>query len=173
MIQFALLAMQAAGMVTDWYATQQEKAIGRMGEGLNQAAINANMATLRAQSEEQSAMAMQKLRQTIGSQIAIQAARGVQSGAGSSLALMKDSEREFGQDERARRMNLLVSENELRAKGVLSGLHQLKSETELGRKVSKDFFNKMPTDPKAYSQIGSNLKSDFNNFKSAFGMTSI
>lgn len=173
MIQFALLAMQAAGMVTDWYATQQEKAMGQMGEGLTQAAINSSIQTARAQSEEQSVLAMQRLRQTIGSQIAIQAARGTASGAGSSLAIMKQSESAFGQDEKARRMNLLVSENELRAKGVLSGLHQLKSETELGRKVSQDFFKMVPTDPKAFAQIGSNLKNDFSNFKSAFGMTSI
>lgn len=169
MIQFALLAMQAAGMVTNWYATQQEKMMGRMGENLNQAAINANLATLRAQSEEQSAMAMQRLRQNIGSQIAIQAARGA-GGAGSSLALMKESERNFAADERARRMNLLVGENELRAKGVLSGLHQLKSETELGRKMSKDLFSNMPTDPKAIQKIGSNLASEA---KSLFNMTSI
>jgi len=170
MIQTLLLAMQAAGMVTDYYAVQQEKAMGKMGEGLTQAAINSNMAMLRAQTEDDSAMAMQNLRQTIGSKIAMNAARGVSSGAGSSLTSMKEDESAFGQDEKARRMNLLQSENELRAKGVLSGLHQLKSETELGRKVSQDFFKMIPTSPSAYSEIGKGLTSDFSQFKSMFNM---
>lgn len=168
MLQFALLAMQAAGMVTDYYAMQQEKAMGRMGEGLNQAAINSNIALTTAQAEDESLMAMQRLRQNLGSQIAIQAARGTSSGGGSALSIMNKSKGEFAKDEKARRMNLLVSENELRAKSVLSGLHQLKSETELGRKVSKDFFSKFPTDPKSFETIGSNLKSEWSGFMNSF-----
>lgn len=170
MIQFALLAMQAAGMVTDYYAMQQEKAMGRMGEALTNAAINSNIAMLRAQAEDESAMSMQNLRQTVGSQIALQASRGAASGAGSSLTAMKESEGKFGQDEKSRRMNLLQSENELRAKGVLSGLHQLKSETQLGRKLSSDILNKFPTDPRAYRQMGKNMSSDIAQFKSMFNM---
>lgn len=170
MLQFALLAMQAAGMVTDYFAMQQEKAMGRMGENLTQAAIDSNIAMARAQTEDESAMAMQRLRQTIGSQIAIRAARGQSSGAGSALTSMKESEGAFNQDERARRMNLLQSENELRAKGVLSGLHQLKSETELGRKVSQDFFKMIPTSPTALKQIGTNLSDEFSQFKNMFSM---
>lgn len=165
----ALLAMQAAGMVVDYYALQQEKMMGRMGEGLTQAAINANIEMARVQTEDESVMAMQNLRQTIGSQIAIQAARGAYSGAGSALTKRTESISQFGEDERARRMNLLQSENELRAKGVLSGLHQLKSETELGRKMSASIFNKIPTDPKVGKQIGTDLGSDFNNLKGLFG----
>ncbi len=164
MLQFALLAMQAAGMVTDWYATQQEKAMGRMGESLTQAAINSSIATSRAQAEDQSLIAMQKLRQTIGSQIAIQTARGTQAGVGSSLSIMKSSETSFNEDERARRMNLLANENNLRASSVMSSLNQLKSETQLGQKLSSDVLSKFSTDPKVYSQIGSNLRKEWGSF---------
>lgn len=156
-----LLAMQAAGMITDWYAVQQEKAMGSMGESLNKAAITSNIETERLKAEDDSLMAMQRLRQTIGSQIAIQAARGTSSGAGSALSIMEQSKSQFGQDEQARRMNLLAKENELRAAGVLSGLHELKSETDLGRKLSQDMFNNLPTDPDAIKKIGGNLKGEW------------
>lgn len=161
MLQTVLLAMQAAGMVTDWWAVQQEKAMGKMGENLTTAAINANIETERLKAEDDSLMAMQRLRQTIGSQIALQAARGTASGAGSALSLMAQSESQAGQDEQARRMNLLAKENELRAAGVLSGLHELKSETDLGRKLSQDIFKVLPTNPDAIKQIGGNLKGEW------------
>lgn len=168
MIQFALLAMQAAGMVVDYYAVQQEKALGRMGTKLTNAAIDSDIDMLRAQAEDESAMAMQRLRQTVGSQIALQASRGAASGAGSALAAMKETEGVYNKDKQARRMNLLQSENELRAKGVLTGLHQLKSETELGRKLGKSIFSKIPTSPSAYGQINTNNSSDIAQFKSMF-----
>ena len=161
MLETVLLGMQAAGMVTDWYAVQQEKSMGSMGEGLTQAAITSNIETERLKAQDDSLMAMQRLRQTIGGQIAMQAARGNASGAGSALSIMEQSKSQFGQDEQARRMNLLAKENELRAAGILSGLHELKSETDLGRKLSQDFFKNAPTDPDALKKIGGNLKGEW------------
>src|SRR5690606_20667456 len=79
----------------------------------------------------------------IGSQIAIQAARG--NRGGSSYSGISKSVSTFDSDERKRRMNLLAAESELRANHVLSGLHSLQSETQLGQSLTKDFLNTLQT----------------------------
>lgn len=166
MLQFALLAMQAAGMVMDWQATQNQIKLGRIGAQVEQAGINANIQMTRAQAEDASLQAMRNLRQTIGSQIAIQAARGTRTDAGSAVMVNNENLTKFNEDERARRMNLLSREAELRAQGVLSGLHQLTSETELGQKLMQRNIQNFP----ASSIFGG--KSDSKSDSGSFGMKS-
>lgn len=131
MLQFALLAMEAAGMITDYFGTQQQIEMGRQGAKIEQAGINANIQMTRAQAEDATTNAMKQLRQTIGSQIAIQAARGNASVGGTYNSLLNESTSNFNSDERVRRMNLLARENELRAGGLMSSLHQTSSELGL------------------------------------------
>jgi hypothetical protein len=72
------------------------------------------------------------------------AARGGSSGAGSGQAAIQKSENTFSQDEKSRRLNLLVSQNNLRAAGVLSGIHALQSETQLGQSLTDQIFKNLP-----------------------------
>jgi len=148
------LALQAAGMITDWMGTQQQIKMGRIGTQLEQAGINANIEMTKVQSADASLQAMKQLRQTLGSQAAIMAARGTRSGAGSSVAIQQQSVSNYQSDERMRRMNLLAKEAELRAQNVLSGMHQLQSETQLGQALTKRIFDKLPTSPQAWSEMG-------------------
>jgi len=140
-----LLAMQAAGMVTDWLAARDQIKMGRLGARMEQAGIESNIAMTRLQSEDASLQAMRKLRQTLATQTAISAARGAKTGAGTAFSLTTESISNFNDDARARRMNLLAKEANLRAAGVLSGLHQLESETQIGRSMTNRFMNNTPT----------------------------
>lgn len=136
-----LIAMQAAGVVTDWYATQNQKEIGRMGTRIEQASIDSAIEGNRLNAADESLKAMQDLRKNLGSQIATQAARGTSSGAGSALTLQNNAVSTFNSDERVRRMNTLGKELNLRAQNLMSGVHQLTYETQLGQSLGKRTFD--------------------------------
>jgi len=102
---------------------------------------------------------MQQLRQNLGTQAAIFAARGTRAGVGSAASIVSNSVSNFNADERTRRMNLLGKEAHLRAQGVLSGLHQLTSETQMGQAFRQRTLDRIPTDPKAWGQISKGMSS--------------
>lgn len=163
------LAMSAAGAIISIQQAKSQKKMIEMGRKLEQASFETNLAASRAEYAQSSLAAMQELRQNIGNQIAINAARGVQSGAGSAAGGIRKSEQSFASDEKARRMNLLTKENQLRAGNVLSGLHTLQSETKLGQSLTNQLFNTLPisglaktfgvTD--ALEGLGSTIKAGF------------
>jgi len=138
------LAMQAAGAVFSIKQMKNNKKMIQMGRQLEQASFETNMAAAAAEYAQSSLQAMQELRKNIGTQIAINAARGVQSSAGSASASIRESGQAFESDEKSRRMNLLAKENQLRANDVLSGLHTLQSETKLGQSLTNQLFNQLP-----------------------------
>lgn len=139
-----LLAMQAAGMVTSIMNAHSKDKFIKLGRKLEQEQYTTNLASIKLQSSEASLDEMIELRQNIGSQIAIQTARGNRGGSVFSAGTAK-SESAFNNDERTRRMNLLAKESELRANHVLSGLHSLQSESQLGQSLTKDLFNTLQT----------------------------
>lgn len=139
-----LISMQAAGVVFSAIDTSKNLNLIRQGRELEQEAVNTNLEALRAQSSESSLEAIKQLRENVSNQIAQNSARGTASGAGSAQSALQASEGNFGQDENTRRLNLLVKENELRAAGVLSGLHTLTSETKLGQSLTNQIFNNLP-----------------------------
>lgn len=139
-----LLGMQAAGMIVDYAQTRRQQGLIQAGREIEQAQYEANLEALRAQFGQESLSAMQQLRQNIGTQIAIQAARGTSSAAGTALNLRTASQSAFQQDERTRRMNLLAKEADLRAGNALTGLHATASETQLGQAMTGRFLNMIP-----------------------------
>lgn len=139
-----LLSMQAAGAIFSIKQAKGQQKLIKMGRQLEQAAFESNLENLRAQNAESSLASMQELRSNVSAQIALNAARGSSSGAGSGLTGIQTSERTAAADEKARRMNLLTKENELRASNVLSGLHTLESETKLGQSLTGKLFDLLP-----------------------------
>ncbi len=156
-----LLGMQAAGMIVDYTQTRRQQGLIQAGREIEQAQYEANLESLRAQTEQESLFAMKQLRQNIGTQIAVQAARGTSSAAGTAATLRQTSMAAFSEDERVRRMNQLAKEADLRAGNVLSGLHALSSQTQLGQAMQQRFINLIPlskmlyeTDKKAKASYG-------------------
>lgn len=152
-----LLAMQAAGMVVDWMGKENQIKMARMGEKLEEASINANIVSSRLQTEDASLMAMKKLRQNMGSQMALFAARGQRSGAGNALIATTESIGNFNADERMRKINQLTRENQFKAEKLLSKMHQNTYESNIRNEFTRSFFNKLPTNPEAYGQIGNSF----------------
>jgi hypothetical protein len=146
MLPFAgiLLGMQAAGMIVDYTQTRRQQGLIQAGREIEQAQYEANLESLRAQTEQESLFAMKQLRQNIGTQIAVQAARGTSSAGGTASTLRQTSMAAFSEDERVRRMNQLAKEADLRAGNVLSGLHALSSQTQLGQAMQQRFINLIP-----------------------------
>lgn len=116
----------------------------QQGRQLEQAAIETNLEAIRLESGQASLDEMKQLRQNLGTQIAQQAARGNAPGMGTALTLQQESIGTFNADERTRRMNLLAKESQLRASNILSGLHTLQSETQLGQAFTSRLLNQIP-----------------------------
>lgn len=155
-----MLAMQAAGFITSIFDAHSKEKMIKLGRKLEQEQFTTNLQAIRLQSAEASLNEMKELRKSIGSQIAIQAARG--NRGGSSYAGISESSYNFDSDERLRRMNLLAKESELRAGNVLSGLHTLQSESELGQSLTKGLFNTLQTNSLFdNAKINSFVKSKF------------
>lgn len=138
-----LLSMQAAGLVSSLFGARSQDKYIKIGRKLEQEQFETNLQAVKLQSAESSLDEMKQLRQNIGTQIATQAAKGNRGGV--SYAGINASSAAFDSDERTRRMNLLAKESELRANHVLSGLHSLQSETQLGQSLTKDFLNTIQT----------------------------
>lgn len=156
-----LLGMQAAGMIVDYTQTRRQQGLIQAGREIEQAQYEANLEALRAQSAQESLYSMQQLRANIGTQIAVQAARGTSTAAGTAVSLRTASQSAFQQDERTRRMNLLAKEADLRASNVLSGLHTTASESQLGQAMAGRFLNMIPLSSLAGGLMGSTKKGGF------------
>lgn len=134
-----LLSMQAAGLVIGLNESRTKQGLINQGRQLEKAALDTNLEALNLEYNESSINAMRQLRANLGTQIATNAARGTRQGAGTSLSQTTRSISNYNSDEQARRMNMLAKEANLRANNVLSGLHTLESETQLGRETAKMF----------------------------------
>jgi hypothetical protein len=163
-----LLAMQAAGMVTDFLGTINQQRLGEMGLKISKASMEANIYQTRLETEEASLQAMKDLRKNIGSQIAVQAARGTATNAGSALALFNESVSDFSSDERMRRINQLFRENEIRAGGAIQQLNQSASNSKLWQGFASRSLNTLSTNPSVWG-FGNQKK----NTKSSYGLTPI
>lgn len=149
-----LLALQASGMVFDWLGNKQQIQMGRMGAKLEQAGIESNLQSARLESEDASLESMKKLRQTLGTQAAIFAARGTAAYAGSALSLKNESVNNFNSDTRVRRMNLLGNEARIKAGKTISQLHESASEAEVWQGFRKSVFNKIPISSLGQGKFG-------------------
>ncbi len=152
-----LLSMQAAGMVIDYMGTEDTINQARNGAELEKASINANIVTSRLQAEQASLDAMQKLRQNLGSQAALMAARGTRAGAGTAVSFGNESTHNFNTDERIRNINQMNRETELKAGLLLSKLHQNTFETNAWNSFAQRTINKIPTNPSTYESLGSSF----------------
>lgn len=140
-----LLAMQAAGMVVDYFGTQNQSRLAAYGAKIQQAGIEANIQQTRLETEDATLSALKNLRQSMGTQIAVFAARGTALGAGSAVSVLQDSLADFSSDERMRRMNLLGRENTLKAGGLISKLNQSGENSKLWQGFASRTINKLPS----------------------------
>ncbi len=159
---FLLLAMQAAGMVTDYLGTKNQAELMQMGMQVQQAGIEANIEQTRLETEQSSLDSIKQLRQTIGSQIATFAARGTSTAGGSALGLLNESQGNFNSDERIRRLNALGKQNQLRAGKAMSLLQNSSDTSKLWQSFASRTFNKFPSSVAGWEKLSE-----------GFGLTSV
>ena len=161
-----LLAMQAAGMVTDFFGALNQNQMMKMGMQVQQAGLEANLAQVRLESQESSLQSMIKLRQTLGTQIATMAARGTNPGAGSAFSLLNESIGNFNADERIRKLNLLGKENQLRTGMAMSRLKYSGDSSKLWQGFAQRTINRFPSSVSGWSGASAGASQ-------GFGLTSI
>lgn len=149
-----LLAMQAAGMVVDYLGTENQSKLAAMGAKAEQAGLETNLYQTRLEAEDASLQQLKQLRQTMGTQLAVFAARGTNPGAGSALGVLTESVGNFNADERMRRMNLLGREAAIKGGMSISRLNQSSSNNKLWSGFASRTINKIPTNPSVYGQAG-------------------
>lgn len=152
-----LLAMQAAGMVTDFLGTRNQADLMNQGMKVQQAGIAANIEQTRLETEDASLQSMKSLRQTLGTQIATFAARGTSTAAGSATSLLNENFANFNADERMRRLNQVGKENQLRAGGLISRLQNSGDTSKLWQGFASRTFNSFPTNSASWSALGKNF----------------
>lgn len=151
---YLLLAMQAAGMVTDYLGNMEQQRIAGMGADLQRAGIDLNIEQTRLETQDASLQALKKLRQNLGTQAAVFAARGTRTDAGSAVSIMQESLGNFNSDERMRRMNLLNRETALRGEGLISRLNQSGENTKMWSTFASRNANLIPTNAAGYGKLG-------------------
>jgi hypothetical protein len=161
-----LLAMQAAGMVVDYWGMKEQQRYSRMGQKIQQAGMEANIYATRAETEDASLQAMQELRKNLGSQIAVFAARGTSTSGGSAMSIFNESISNFSADERTRRLNQLVRENEIRAGNTISSLNSSANKSKMWQGFAGRTINRFPSTTEGW-------KKGINEFKSSFGLTPV
>lgn len=174
MMSGVLLGMQAAGMVVDYLGTQDQIRMSKIGSKLEQASISSNLQMTRLQAENATVQSMQNLRSALGSQIAMQAARGTAINAGSALTLFNQNFSNFNSDAQARRINLLAKENEFRAQSLMSSLHQTATKMGLQQEFFQRSINRIPGSSLFGGQGGSKTSIAKNGANGgSYGMTPV
>lgn len=139
-----LLALQAAGMVVDYLGTQRQSSIINHGANLQLAGIENQIAQNKLQAEDASLIAMRNLRQNLGTQMAVYAARGTNTAAGSAALFSQQATKNFNEDERMRRMNLLNREYELRGNRLNTQLNQQGENSKLWQGFAQRTIKRVP-----------------------------
>lgn len=140
-----LLAMQAAGMITDFLGTRHQAQLMDMGMKVQQAGIEANIEQTRLETEDASLQSMRALRQTLGTQAAVFAARGTSTANGSAALTFNESLGNFMQDERIRKLNSLGRITGLQGQGTIAKLQNAADSSRLWQGWASRTFNRFPS----------------------------
>ncbi len=152
-----LLALQASGMVVDWLGKNEQIRMGKMGQQIEQAGITANIQQTRLEAEDESLQSMKQLRQNLGTQAAMMAAKGIRAGTPTSAIFATESVGNFNADNKIRKINQMGREAELKAGGLLSSLHQETSARNVWNQFRSSAASKIPTSPSSYKAMGTSF----------------
>jgi|GEM_PF-5035214 len=136
------LAMMAAGAVTQGVSANSSKKYRKLGMQLDDAALASNLELLNAASEAESVAAIDSLRESLGTQTAIMAARGMATDSSQAVAISQKSNQKFAQDERFRTLNTMSKAIDLKSGNVKSYIDMMaknrKDVTDIGVNALKN-----------------------------------
>lgn len=148
-----LAAMWAAGAVSDYIGTRNSIDTAKQGQALQYNEIQKQIQLARLASTEASLSGMIQLRQNLGSQAAIFAARGQRQGQGTTALFPNTSIGNFNADERVRKINDMVTESQLRTNQKISKLHTEGYESQQIGGFAKRTINTLPSSSQAWAQF--------------------
>jgi hypothetical protein len=153
---YMLLAGQAVGYAASIYGKKQEERYTRAGEQLDRQERQLQMEQEQLASQEQSLYSSERLREVMSSQRALAAARGVQSGQGSNMALAQRDIRTYNADERARQLSMSFRKHQMDSYNRLYSLNQ--AGRNVGRRADRfvqgmNLLNYNPLTEKLFDNI--------------------
>lgn len=150
-----LLALQAGGMVVDFMGKQKQVNQSKHALALEKQQINENIQLSRLQYENESLASLRELRQNLGTQMAMSAARG----GGANVIGMQESISAQGSDERIRKINMLAQETAYKTQKKMAELHQKTTENNIWNEFKNSLFQAIPTSTQAWQAWGNAFKS--------------
>jgi hypothetical protein len=162
---FFMLAMQAAGMITDYFGTKNQDELMGLGVKLKNAELDTNLEENRLETENASLEGLKQLRQTLGSQIAVMAARGTSTAGGSAASLLNESQANFNSNDQILRLNSMGRENQLRAGAAVSRLQNSSNVSKLWQGFASRTLNRFPSSVSGWKQAGSDFTDSISDFK--------
>jgi len=153
MIQYVLLAAQAAGTVISLFGQREQYKIGKRASQLEDAQMSLRLQQEEIASMEQSIFNINQLGETLATQRALMAARGGIAGVGSNLAAEQKSVSAFNADERARQLSLNFRSEAITAQKAMNKLTLAGKRSELGANAFEQIFNMVP-----FAEIGTALQ---------------
>ncbi len=119
---YLLMGAEAAGFGMSLWGTSQANRMIGMGANLDKQALDLRMQQNTLASTEAAIANQERLRETIGLQAVMFAARGQRGGAGTAAALQNKSLIDFGREERARQLNLLFANQNIKGQKAQIGI---------------------------------------------------
>jgi hypothetical protein len=162
---YLMLAMQAAGMITDYFGNKNQADMMNLGMKLKSAELDANLEENNLETANDSLEGMKNLRQTLGSQIAVMAARGTSTAGGSSVGILNQSQANFNSDEQIRKLNSMGRENQLRAGTAISRLQNSSDISKLWQGFASRTLNRFPSSVSGWKQGMSDFSQSLPDFK--------
>lgn len=119
-LPFILLAIQAAGMAQDLWATKQANSATRRGMRNDREETALRLEQERVASLDESVYNLEQLNANLAMNQAIYAARGQQAGSGSARAVTTASQGVYAKDERARELASKFRQYDIKTQGRLA-----------------------------------------------------
>jgi hypothetical protein len=138
-----LLGMMAGGNILSFEQTRQQQKMAQYGQMVSDAQFKASLEGIRAQAAQDSLAEVKQLRETLGTQIAMQAAMGTATGAGSAASMLMGSLSAEAQDKRMRRLNQMIAEGNLSGQHRLQTLQNLQTQQQLMSGFTQNMFNQL------------------------------
>ena len=143
MFSLLLMGAQAAGSITSaWGAKNEYKQYKRATE-LENSQLDLRIQQERISSNEMSIDNLEQLKETLATQRAFMAVRGITPGVGTGLAMANKSIRNFNRDEQARELSLNIGVQQIKAQKSVNKLSLLGKRQQLGTNLAIGAFNNM------------------------------
>ena len=143
-LPFLLMGAQAGGNLADIYTSSKQIGMLKRAADMDAQQLDLRMQQERLASAEQSLFQLDQLAETLASQRAIMAARGVLPGVGSALAIEQKSIQAFNRDEQARALSIGFMQAQVESQKVAGKLSAAGQAAGIGAGLMSRMASQIP-----------------------------